>query len=99
MKIILDYFDDDFRISGNPAMNVRPFDHAEITVNCDQPRCRINGPLEREVETFLNKVISPVGLKARWDKSQEVYYSQPSMRHEFPRINKLIMGVDFDLDK
>ena len=97
MKIELNYFDEEFSIKDADFSKVQPFSHADVVVNCDQPLNRTNGPLEREVEKFLSMSLAPTRIKARWDRSSEWTQSQRVEKHEFPRINKLIMGVDFIL--
>ena len=97
MIIILDYYNDEFRMKNADLSKVKPFSHANVVVNCDQPLSSTNGPLEREVEKFLSNALVQARIKARWDRSSEWTQSQRVDKFEFPRINKLIMGVDFFL--
>lgn len=97
MKIYLDYFNDEFRMKNADLSKVKPFSHANVVVNCDQLLSRTNGPLEREVEKYLSNALVHARIKARWDRSSEWTQSQRVEKREFPRINKLIMGVDFIL--
>ena len=97
MKIELNYFDEEFSIKDADFSKVLPFSHANVVVNCDQTLSSIRGLLERKVEKFLSNVVSPMGLKAKWDKSSEWYQPQQREGNNPPRISKLGMGVDFDI--
>lgn len=88
-----DYFNGEFSIKDTDFSEVKPFSHTNVVVNCDQPLCRTNGPLERNVADFISKTL---GLKAKWDHFSEWTQSQRVEQHEFPRINKLEMGIDID---
>lgn len=93
MIIELDYFDDVFCIKDADLSKVNPFCHADVIVNCDQPLSRTNGPLEQDVADFISKTS---GRKAKWDHFSECTQPQQVEKLEFPRINKLEMGIDID---
>lgn len=97
MKIELNYFDEVFCIKDADFSKVQPFSHADVVVNCDQPRSCIHGVLERKVESFLSETLAPFGIKAKWDKASEWHQLQQRECNEAPRISKLGMGMDFDL--
>lgn len=97
MKIELNYFNEEFSIKEADLSKVQPFSHADVIVNCDHPLSHINGLLEREVEEFLSKRLAPYGIKARWDHSEEWTQSQRMVEREFPRINRLKLGINFDI--
>jgi len=94
MKIELDYFNEEFCIKDADFSEVKPFSHVNVIVNCDQPLCRINGPLEQEVADYISRTS---GSKAKWDHFSEWTQPQQVEKHEFPRISKLEMGLDIDL--
>lgn len=94
MKIILNYFDEEFSIKDADFSKIQPFSHADVVVNCDQALSSTGGILERKVEKFLSDVISPMGVKAKWDKSSEWHQFQQREGYYPPRINKLGMGID-----
>lgn len=85
-----------FKMRNADLSKVKPFSHADVVVNCDQPLSSIRGILEKRVEKYLCDVLAPSGVKASWDKLSEWYQEQCGERKEFPRISKLGMGVDFD---
>lgn len=93
-KIELDYFNGEFSVKNADFLEVKPFGHVGVIVNCDQPLCRTNGPLEKEVADFVSKIS---GSKARWDHYSEWTQLQQVEKHEFPRICKLEMGIYVDL--
>lgn len=97
MKIELNYFDEEFSIKDADFSKVLPFSHADVVVNCDQTLSSIGGLLERKVEKFLSDGVIPLGIKAKWDKSSEWYQSQQREDNNPPRINKLGIGMDFDI--
>ena len=97
MKIEINYFDEEFSVKKADFSKVQPFGHADVVVNCDQALSRIGGILEGEVEHFLSDTISSMGIKAKWDKASEWYRLQQSEGKEPPRINKIGMGIDFDM--
>lgn len=91
----INYFNGEFSITKANLSEVQPFSHADVTINCDQPLSNTGGILEHKVEKFLSDKLSHRGIKAKWDNSSEGYQLQPRGSKEFPRINKLEMGVDF----
>ena len=95
MRLELDYFDNEFSIEKAGLSKVHPFSHAEAVINCDQPLSNTRGILEHKVEKFLSDKLSHRGIKAKWDNSSEGYQLQPRGSKDFPRINKLEMGIDF----
>lgn len=96
MKIELNYFDGEFCIKDADLQKVQPFSHADVVVNCDQPLSSTGGILEREVEKFISEEFSPMGIKAKWDKSSgEWHQPQPREHNAPPRISKLGFGMDF----
>lgn len=98
MDILLDYFNDEFKMKEGDISKIAPFGRANVVINCDLPCSSINGELERKVEKFMNEHIVPPGIKAKWDKNSEGWYrSQKKQDHEFPRINKLFIGINFDI--
>lgn len=97
MNILLDYFNGEFKTISADFSKVRPFSHAEVIVNCDEPLSRTNGPLEREVERYLSKRLVSASIIPRWDHSSEWTQSKRMVEREFPRINRLKMGVNFDI--
>lgn len=96
MRIRLDYSNGEFFVNECDLSQVRPFGRAEVEVNCDQPLCRTTGPLEHEVEGFLNKLFASLKIKAQWDPASDGYRPRPVERYELPRISKLLMGVNFE---
>ncbi len=97
MKIELNYFDDQFSIKNVDSFKIQPFSHADVVVNCDQTLSSTGGELERKVEHYLSNVFSSIGVKAKWDKELEWYQLQQRERNKFPRINKLKLGIDFEI--
>lgn len=97
MKIGLNYFDEEFSIKYADFSKNQPFGHADVVVNCDQALSSTGGILERKVELFLSDAISPLGVQAKWDKTSEWHQLQPREDNSLPRINKLRMGIDFDI--
>lgn len=97
MKIELNYFDGEFSIIDADFSKVQPFSHADVVINCDEPLCRTNGPLEREVERFLSKRLVSASIIPRWDHSSEWTQSKRTVECEFPRINRLKLGINFDV--
>ena len=94
MEIILDYYNNEFRTKNADFSKVKPFSHADVIINCDQPLSRTTGPLEREIAVFLEKKLAPFGIRARWDHSSEWIQSQRVEEHELPHISRLKMGVN-----
>lgn len=94
MKIELDYFNEEFSIKDADLSNVKPFSHADVIVNCDQPLSRTHGPLEKEVAEYLSNALE---CDAKWDQASEWAQPQQMGKHEFPRISKLKMGINIDL--
>lgn len=97
MIIELNYFDEVFSIKDADFSKVQPFSHADVVVNCNQPLSSTGGMLERKVAKFLSDTVSPMGVKAKWDKASEWHQLQQRESNEAPRISKLGMGMDFDL--
>ncbi len=97
MKIELNYFDEEFSIKDADFSKIQPFGHADVVVNCDQALSSTGGILERKVGLFLSDAISPLGVKAKWDKTSEWHQLQQREDNSLPRINKLGMGIDFDI--
>lgn len=97
MKIKLNYFDDQFSITNADFSKIQPFSHADVVVNCDQTLSSTGGELERKVEHYLSNVFSSIGVKAKWDKETEWYQLQQRERNNSPRINKLRLGIDFEI--
>ena len=96
MIIELNYFDGEFSIKDADLSKVQPFSHTDVVINCDEPLSRTNGPLEREVERFLSKRLASARIIPRWDHSSEWTQSKRTAEREFPRINRLKMGINFD---
>lgn len=96
MKIEIDNFNGEFEIKNGDLSKVKPFSHADVIVNCDQPLSNIRGGLEHRVEKYLSDLLAPSRIKVFWDKSTEWYQEQNREEKEFPRISKLGMGVNFD---
>ena len=55
-----DYFNGEFSIKDTDFSEVKPFSHTNVVVNCDQPLCRTNGPLERNVADFISKTLNGI---------------------------------------
>lgn len=97
MRIELNYFDEKFSIKSADFSKVQPISHADVVVNCDQSLSNSGGILERKVEKFLSDAVSPIGLKAKWDKLSEWQQFQQRGGNNPPRISKLGLGIDFDI--
>lgn len=97
MKMELYYFDEEFSIKDADFSKIQPFSHADVVVNCDQALSSTRGILERKVEQFLSDKFSSVGVQAKWDKASEWHQLQQREGNNPPRINKLGMGIDFDI--
>lgn len=95
MIIEIDEVNEKFETRNGKLPQVKPFSHADVVVNCNQPLSSIGGALEHRVERYLSDLLAPSGIKVRWDKSSEYYQEQNREEKDFPRISKLGMGVDF----
>ena len=96
MKIELNYFEGVFCIKEADLQKVQPFSHADVVVNCDQPLSNTGGILERKVEKFISETLSPMGIKAKWDKSFGEWHQPQQREHNAPpRICKLGLGMFF----
>jgi hypothetical protein len=95
MKIELNYYSGTFSVKKADFSKIQPFSHADVVVNCNQPLANSRGILERKVEIFLSEVLSPIGVRAKWDKLSEWQQSQPREGNNPPRISKLGLGIDF----
>lgn len=98
MKIVLDYFKDKFSVREINVSEIKPFSHAEVVIYCDEPLSRTNGEIERKVESYLSKKLASLSIKAEWDNSSVCYKLQDNKSCSYPRISKLIMGINFSFN-
>lgn len=81
----------------NVFSRIMPFSHAETIINFSEPVNQSPDRLKDDFVRYLYKELKPYRLMPKWDNQKIMYQQRMDAESRMPYIEKIGLGIDFDL--